>query len=556
MIKLPAGCEKMGRPTVIIADTVPAHPLLEGKREIGRGEYSIVLDKGDDERVYKIVSSPADYFLLTADDRPSGTHFPIVFADHGIVGRASSGYPFHLIEMEKLYPLDAGSPAEDLAKRLIDIYWAACEQWSILGMDMGRIALHQLAQSSIDIGDAMQESLATTQPTAAQVARLRLSADRFPRYLPLQSMLARSYLNAGANEDAATVAARLLELMPGNPDAAALATTIYRATRQWPLMKQAAWQWQRALHTETRPADIAIAEAAMKLGDFETVITTLEPHLATAVRAPEKNAALLRLVAGAMTANGQPERVEDLLGPLLAESSSARVTWLQVTATQAHDGLIAGEALARVSAVLDASSFEEVDSFARAASAVALRFADPAPARQAVGLLQSFTQRANPEVEALFLTAALQLQLNQYAAAEIAYREILSRQPKHDKALNDFAYLLLLRKGDLQEAKTAAAKARELRPQVATYHETFARIESELGNRPAALAAFDQALTIEPNNLDALIGKAFVLRESGRVQESEKLVTQIEPQLATSPVLSEPVRIQLQSLRKTTSRGE
>jgi len=403
---------------------------------------------------------------------------------------------------------------------------------------------------------AMQESLATTQPTAAQVARLRLSADRFPRYLPLQSMLARSYLNAGANEDAATVAARLLELMPGNPDAAALATTIYRATRQWPLMKQAAWQWQRALHTETRPADIAIAEAAMKLGDFETVITTLEPHLATAVRAPEKNAALLRLVAGAMTANGQPERVEDLLGPLLAESSSARVTWLQVTATQAHDGLIAGEALARVSAVLDASSFEEVDSFARAASAVALRFADPAPARQAVGLLQSFTQRANPEVEALFLTAALQLQLNQYAAAEIAYREILSRQPKHDKALNDFAYLLLLRKGDLQEAKTAAAKARELRPQVATYHETFARIESELGNRPAALAAFDQALTIYPTNADALIGKAFVLRESGRVQESEKLVTQIEPQLATSPVLSEPVRIQLQSLRKTTSRGE
>lgn len=160
MIQLPAGCEKMGRPTVIIADPVPAHPLLEGKREIGRGEYSIVLDKGDGERVYKIVSSPADYFLLTADDRPKGAHFPIVFADHGVVGRATSGYPFHLIEMEKLYPLDAGSAAEDLAKRLIEIYWAACEQWSTLGMDMGRIALHQLAQSSIDIGGTMKDSLA------------------------------------------------------------------------------------------------------------------------------------------------------------------------------------------------------------------------------------------------------------------------------------------------------------------------------------------------------------------------------------------------------------
>jgi len=166
MIKLPAGCEKMGRPTVIIADTVPAHPLLEGKREIGRGEYSIVLDKGDDERVYKIVSSPADYFLLTADDRPSGTHFrsperhPFPDRVRRSRHRRAGEFGLPLPSDRDGDPLDAGSPAEDLAKRLIDIYWAACEQWSILGMDMGRIALHQLAQSSIDIGDAMQESLA------------------------------------------------------------------------------------------------------------------------------------------------------------------------------------------------------------------------------------------------------------------------------------------------------------------------------------------------------------------------------------------------------------
>lgn len=159
MIQLPAGCEKFNRRTVILPDPVPEHPLLQGLREIGRGEYSIVLDKGDDERVYKVVSSPADYFLLTAEDRPTGTHFPIVYADHGIIGRAQSGYPFHLIEMEKLYPLDAGSPAEDLAKRLMDIYWTACQQWSRLGLDMGRIALHQLTLNPLEVSETMHDSL-------------------------------------------------------------------------------------------------------------------------------------------------------------------------------------------------------------------------------------------------------------------------------------------------------------------------------------------------------------------------------------------------------------
>jgi len=159
MIDLAAARARIGRGGVLLPDPVPAHPLLDGKPEIGRGEYSIVLDKGDGERVYKIVSSPADYFLYTADDRPCGEHFPVIFADHGIIGRAQSGYPLHLIEMEKLYPLDQDSPASDLALRLIDTYWSACEQWSRLGMDMGRIALYHMTVNPLAMADSMQQAL-------------------------------------------------------------------------------------------------------------------------------------------------------------------------------------------------------------------------------------------------------------------------------------------------------------------------------------------------------------------------------------------------------------
>ena len=63
MFDLTVAREAIGRQAVLLPDPVPSHPLLDGKAEIGRGEYSVVIDKGDGERVYKIVSSPADYFL-------------------------------------------------------------------------------------------------------------------------------------------------------------------------------------------------------------------------------------------------------------------------------------------------------------------------------------------------------------------------------------------------------------------------------------------------------------------------------------------------------------
>ena len=97
------------------AGPVPRHPLLDGLPEIGRGEYSIVLDKGDGERVLKVVSSPADYFLYTADDRPTGPHSGDLCGPW-VIGRASPGYPFHLIEMEHLLADRRRHQAADVAQ--------------------------------------------------------------------------------------------------------------------------------------------------------------------------------------------------------------------------------------------------------------------------------------------------------------------------------------------------------------------------------------------------------------------------------------------------------
>lgn len=127
-----------------LADPVPTHPLLDSLTEIGRGESSIVLDAGDDERVFKVVSSPADYFYLAADDRPRGTHFPQLYADHGVIGKASNGYSFRLLEIERLCKVTG--EAARLAHLLSAAYWEGCAKWANMGVNRGRLALYHIAQ--------------------------------------------------------------------------------------------------------------------------------------------------------------------------------------------------------------------------------------------------------------------------------------------------------------------------------------------------------------------------------------------------------------------------
>jgi hypothetical protein len=158
----------------LILDPIPDHPLLRGRREIGRGESTIVVEADTvdgQERVYKILSSPTDHAYYTAPDRPTGRHFPIVFADHGTVGCSSRGFPFHIVEVERLYPLGAGETAE-VAARISTSYFDACMMWRNLAQDMGRIALHHLAVTPMGWSDAVQESLRALEIFAEEYGAL------------------------------------------------------------------------------------------------------------------------------------------------------------------------------------------------------------------------------------------------------------------------------------------------------------------------------------------------------------------------------------------------
>jgi hypothetical protein len=159
----------------LLPDPAPEHPLLDGRPEIGRGESTIVLD-GDvvdgQARVFKVLSSPTDYAYYTAPDRPTGPHFPIVYADHGTVGRSSRGFPFYIVEVEKLYPLLGCGEAAEVATKISTSYFEACRMWRNLAQDMGRIALHHLVVTPEGWGNTVQDSLKALEEFSSEYGAL------------------------------------------------------------------------------------------------------------------------------------------------------------------------------------------------------------------------------------------------------------------------------------------------------------------------------------------------------------------------------------------------
>ena len=146
----------------LLPDPVPDHPLLRGRKEIGRGESTIVLeaDTVDGlERVYKVLSSPTDYAYYTAEDRPDRPPLPDCLCRSRTFGRSSRGFPFHIVEVERLYPLPGHGEAAEVATKLSTSYFDACMMWRNLAQDMGRIALHHLNVAPMGWSDAVHESL-------------------------------------------------------------------------------------------------------------------------------------------------------------------------------------------------------------------------------------------------------------------------------------------------------------------------------------------------------------------------------------------------------------
>jgi tetratricopeptide (TPR) repeat protein len=394
---------------------------------------------------------------------------------------------------------------------------------------------------------------ATSKPTTDNIlARLKSTAERYPRSLPLQSALIQWHVGRKDFAEAGKAAARAMDSFPQDADAARIAGTVYRSAGQLELAAAAAAKWRERIAADNpQPADWMLAEIRLAQGDAVGAQKALQPYAVALTTNPQQNPAMLATLLRAYVLGGRERDARAALEPALAKERSARVTWLQLASTDIKDPNIAAEWVRHVAPLVPADAVQEQVALGSAWYSLAVRGRIDGAADEAAKALDAVAKRPDAPAEAILLRAAVYDRTGDTKTAEELYRRGLAVSPDRPEALNNLAYLVLLRGGDLNESKQLVTRAVEIAPKTSNFHDTLGRVQAKLGEREAAIASFQKALDLEPNNLEALIGLATTFTDAGKRDAAAALLPQIDTLLKSRPSLSPPVRRELETLRAT-----
>ncbi|NJL32503.1 MAG: tetratricopeptide repeat protein, partial [Phycisphaerales bacterium] len=99
-------------------------------------------------------------------------------------------------------------------------------------------------QSAVEALKMLQQGIARKDATTKLVDNLRPLAERHPRFLELQLLLVRLHLAADRNDEALTIAARLMQAFPQSIEASEVATQAAAAANRWSEAMSSAKVWR------------------------------------------------------------------------------------------------------------------------------------------------------------------------------------------------------------------------------------------------------------------------------------------------------------------------
>ena len=379
--------------------------------------------------------------------------------------------------------------------------------------------------------------------------RLREAIDRHPRSLVLRQALVQFHVAAGELDDAAKVATATMDAFPIDPESCRIAATVYRAAKRYDLAAAAAQKWRERSPVDPQPADRAMAEIRLASGDAPGALQALAPYAKEAIAHPDANAPLLVTLLRAQVRSGRAAEAKATLQPLLPKSAKWRQVWLQLAGGEVKDADAAIAWVKQVAPLTVASDPLEQTALAGAWYEISVRTHDMDANAEARKVLEPIVKQPTAPGAAVMLRAGIAERDGDFAAAEALYRRGIKLLPDQPEALNNLAYLVFLRGGDLAEAKGYAARAVELEPATANFYDTLARIQAKQGNRDAALDTFRRAVQLDPNNLEALVGLATTLCDAGKRDSAMALLPQIDTVARTRASIPAQLRREMDNLR-------
>ncbi|MEB3203847.1 MAG: tetratricopeptide repeat protein [Candidatus Sericytochromatia bacterium] len=265
-----------------------------------------------------------------------------------------------------------------------------------------------------------------------------------------------------------------------------------RSAHQW---------WQLVLRQQPRDAEAlrSVGEARLMLGDLLGAADSLEK----AVDLKPDDVDLCHRLADVYRQVGHPQRAEAALKRVVAASPG------------------------------DLASL-------RALSRIARERAEPG---DVVHWAQAILDVVPDDPEAMFdLAQAFEARFEKRASLE-TYRDLVARNPRHAEGWHELARLLH-DLGQHEEARRAATNA-VVHGAVSRYHVTLGRICAGQGQQDEAMAAWGQALVLDPDEPEALARLGFGLLRETRAEEARVHLVRAHALLEADSELALEVRCAL-----------
>lgn len=385
---------------------------------------------------------------------------------------------------------------------------------------------------------------------------LTVLTTRRPTFLSGWRTLINVYLAGNRVSDAANAGRAVAAAMPADPGALRLATEALAGARQFQEALGAAQQWQRFATADRLEADIALAYLHGQLGRPEEGLLILEPMKSQIVERADQQPAHLVLLAELLAASGRESEARDLLfdraarDPQWALSHIALVRVLIPRPDAARAWLEQSESVASQSQLTTAALGDAWRTLAGTTEAAA----DHAAAARWLAV----AAEAKPTVHLWVALADAQAAAGDTAQAEASYRRALAMQ-EDPIALNNLAGLIALLRPDDEEARRLAARAVTLArgakvpsDSLARFVDTLAYAELRAGRAKEALAAFNEALALDPTLTESAVGRIESLLASGDREGARAALRRLEE---ARPRESRAVSERLSVVRTSLSAG-
>jgi len=381
-------------------------------------------------------------------------------------------------------------------------------------------------------------------------------ARQYPAAIALQQRAITQLIQANMPLDAADLARRLAQAMPTHAVALRLAArTALQCGRPGEAQDYAQrWRASTGDPVEQMDADFVLASILMGNDRVQEAMNRIRPHLANVKGEQEFN---VMVAAQVIRRAGSASDAARFLEPMLATSTPARSAWMSISSSLS-DVVARRAMLTQFARVVASTASVDTLSLAGEWASVFERSSDPADLKKAVELAEQCL--AVPELKrSATLVLAEALRRSGDDKRSVALLEELVKSDANDAAAANALAFTLLSIGQANDRAEALARtSATLAPQAAVPLDTLARVLVARGKPDEAAATFEQALKLDRNYLDAMVGLASLRQSQQRADQVQLLMSRVDQrltELGSSPAFVVPshLRSELAKLREGVS---